>query len=70
MALKKPSGAPEDQSVSISPVSTNLPESIKSPADALAFIAVKKGMDAQKSEAAALLSLLDPNVGAKLNVSA
>lgn len=56
--------------VSISSVAASLPETIKSPADALAFIAAKKGMDAQKSEAAALLSLLDPNLGSKLNVSA
>ncbi len=50
--------------------SANLPETIKNPADALAFLAAKKGMDAQKSEAAALISLLDPNLGSKLNVSA
>ena len=56
--------------MSIAPVSTNLPEAIKGPADALAFIAVKKGLDAQKAAAAALLSLLDPNVGRNLNVSA
>jgi hypothetical protein len=56
--------------VSISPVSPNLPDAIKSPADALAFIAVKKGMDAQKAAATALLSLLDPNLGRNLNVSA
>ncbi|MGE0601081.1 MAG: hypothetical protein AB7J35_15815 [Dehalococcoidia bacterium] len=49
---------------------TNLPESIKSPADALAVLAAKKGMDAQKTEAAALISLLDPNAGRNLNVSA
>ena len=54
----------------ISPVSTNLPDAIKSPADALAFVAVKKGLDAQKAAAAALLQLLDPNVGQNLNVSA
>lgn len=48
----------------------NLPETIKNPADALAFIAARKGMDAQKSEAAALISLLDPNLGSKLNASA
>jgi len=56
--------------VNIAPISTNLPETIKSPADALAFIAVKKGMDAQKAAAAALLSLLDPNVGRNLDVAA
>ena len=60
----------DDRPVSISPVSTNLPDAIKSPADALAFLAVKKGLDAQKSAAAALISLLDPNVGRNLNASA
>lgn len=56
--------------MNISPVSTaSLPESIQSPADALAFVAVKKGLDAQKAAAAALISLLDPNVGRNLNVS-
>lgn len=54
----------------ISGVSTNLPEAVKSPADALAFIAVKKGLDVQKSQAAALVSLLDPNIGRLLNASA
>ena len=53
---------------SISPGS--LPESIKSPADALAILAAKKGLDAQKAAAAALISLLDPNIGRNLNVSA
>lgn len=43
---------------------------MKSPSDALAFIAVKKGMDAQKSQAAALISLLDPNIGKLLDASA
>ena len=56
--------------VGISPVSTNLPESVKSPADALAFIAVKKGIDAQKSQAASLIALLDVNLGTRLNASA
>jgi hypothetical protein len=56
--------------VNIPPVSTSLPESIQSPGDALAFIAVKKGMDAQKAAAVALLSLLDPNIGTRLNASA
>ncbi|MFN8616790.1 MAG: hypothetical protein U0837_06805 [Dehalococcoidia bacterium] len=56
--------------MAISPVSTNLPEAVSSPADALAFIAAKKGIDAQKSQAAALIALLDVNVGTKLNVSA
>jgi hypothetical protein len=56
--------------VTISPVSSRLPDSIISPADALAFIAVKKGLDAQKAAAAALLALLDPNIGRNLNVSA
>lgn len=60
----------ENLRVSISPVGTNLPEAIKSPGDALAFIAVKKGIDAQKSQAAALISLLDPNIGKLLNASA
>ena len=57
--------------MNIPPVSTgSLPESIKSPADALAIIAAKKGLDAQKAAAAALISLLDPNVGRILNASA
>lgn len=64
------SPAAENHDVSISPVSTNLPEAISRPADALAYIAVKKGMDAQKSEAAALIALLDPNAGRNLNASA
>ena len=56
--------------MNISSVSTNLPESVSSPADALAFIAVKKGLDMQKAAAAAILALLDPNVGTKLNARA
>jgi hypothetical protein len=57
--------------VNIPPVSTGtLPESIKSPADALAILAAKKGLDAQKAAAAALISLLDPNAGQNLNASA
>lgn len=43
---------------------------MKSPADALAFIAAKKGLDAQKSQAAALIALLDVNLGTRLNASA
>ncbi len=70
LALNEYFARAENTSVSISSVAANLPETIKNPADALAFIAAKKGMDAQKSEAAALLSLLDPNLGSKLNVSA
>ncbi len=54
----------------ISGLTSNLPAAVKSPADALAFIAARKGLDAQKSQAAALLSLLDPNIGTKLNASA
>ncbi len=56
--------------MNIPPVSSRLPESIGSPADALAFVAMKKGMDAQKAAAAALISLLDPNAGTRLNASA
>ena len=54
----------------ISSNTANLPEAIKNPGDALAFIAAKKGLDAQKSQAAALISLLVVNVGTKLNASA
>lgn len=50
--------------------SANVPESIKSPADALAVLAAKKGLDIQKTVAAGLIQLLDPNVGQNLNVSA
>lgn len=50
--------------------SANVPESIKSPADALAVLAAKKGLDVQKQVAAGLIQLLDPNVGQNLNVSA
>ena len=50
--------------------SANVPESIKSPADALAVLAAKKGMDIQKTVAAGLIQLLDPNIGQNLNVSA
>lgn len=60
----------DTHNVSIPPVSTRLPDGIQSPADALAFIAVKKGMDAQKAAAAALLSLLDPKAGTRLDASA
>ena len=60
----------ENHGVNISSVATNLPESVSSPADALAFIAVKKGLDMQKAAAAAILALLDPNVGTKLNARA
>lgn len=63
-------GDAETQGVGISPVTTNLPEAVKSPADALAFIAAKKGLDAQKSQAAALIALLDVNLGTRLNASA
>lgn len=56
--------------MALSPISTNLPQAISSPADALAFIAARKGLDAQKSQAAALIALLDVNVGTRLNVSA
>lgn len=50
--------------------SPNIPETIKSPADALAVLAAKKGLDVQKQVAAGLIQLLDPNVGSQLNVSA
>ena len=70
MALRRSIASAETRGVGISPVSTNLPESVKSPADALAFIAVKKGIDAQKSQAASLIALLDVNVGTRLNASA
>ncbi len=50
--------------------SANVPESIKSPADALAVLAAKKGLDVQKQVAAGLIQLLDPNIGQNLNVSA
>ena len=70
LALPGQAGAADSQDVNIPPVSTCLPERIQSPGDALAFIAVKKGMDAQKAAAVALLSLLDPNIGTRLNASA
>jgi len=70
LALQLRGGRDDTVVVNLPPVSTTLPESIQSPADALAFIAVKKGMDAQKSAAVALLALLDPNLGTRLNVSA
>ena len=61
----------DSQGVTIGSISPgSLPESIKSPADALAIIAAKKGLDAQKTAAAALISLLDPNIGRNLNASA
>jgi hypothetical protein len=57
--------------VNIPSVSTGpIPESINSPADALAILAAKKGLDGQKAAAAALISLLDPNAGQNLDVSA
>lgn len=56
--------------MAISSISTSLPDAVQHPADALAFIAAKKSIDSQKSEAAALISLLDVNVGTKLNASA
>ena len=56
--------------MAIPPISTSLPEAMSSPADALAFIAAKKGLDVQKSQAAALIALLDVNVGKRLNLSA
>lgn len=57
--------------MNLSPVSSpNFPESIKSPADALAVLAAKKGLDVQKQVAAGLIQLLDPSVGQNLNVSA
>ncbi len=69
--LRQPSGRADRQGVNIGSISPgSLPESIKSPADALAIIAAKKGLDAQKAAAAALISLLDPNIGRNLNASA
>ncbi len=56
--------------MNIASAGAQLPDAISSPADALAFIAAKKGMDVQKSQAAALIALLDVNVGTRLNVSA
>jgi hypothetical protein len=49
---------------------SNLPETVRSPADAAAVLAAKKALDAQKSEAAGLVALLDPNAGKLLNASA
>ena len=56
--------------MAIPPISTSLPEAVSGPADALAFIAARKGLDVQKSQAAALIALLDVNAGTRLNVSA
>jgi hypothetical protein len=50
--------------------SANIPETVKSPADALAVLAAKKGMDIQRTVAAGLVQLLVPSVGQNLNVSA
>jgi hypothetical protein len=52
------------------PASLSWPDAIQRPADARAFIAVKKSLDAQQSEAASLVALLDPNIGKNLNASA
>jgi hypothetical protein len=52
------------------PVATNVPGTISNPADALALLAVRKGLDAQVAAGAAIIALLDVNVGTRLNVSA
>jgi len=70
LPLAKLRARADNHGVNISSVSANLPDRISTPADALAFIAAKKGMDAHKAAAAALISLLDVNVGTQLNVSA
>jgi hypothetical protein len=46
------------------------PDAIRTPADALAVLAAKKAIDTQKAAAMAVLMLLDPNVGQRLNVAA